>query len=192
MKSIAVFCGSSSGASPLYAEAAKNLAAEMAKRHLWCIYGAGNVGLMGILADSMLENGGKIIGVIPHFLRELEVCHENLTELFVVNSMDERKVKMAELSEGVIILPGGYGTLDEMFEMITLVQLGQDDQPIGILNVNGYYDHLIKHIDLMVKESFVKPIHKKLVIVSHDINELLDKMNAYQPKPLTGKWVDRS
>ena len=191
MKSIAVFCGSSSGGHPIYAETAKELGAEMARQNLWCIYGGGNVGLMGVLADSMLEKGGKVIGVIPYFLKEREVCHDNLTELFVVDSMHERKVKMAELSEGVIVLPGGYGTLDELFEMVTLVQLSQEDQPIGILNVNGYYDHLIKHIERMEQEEFLKPDHKHLVIIKDNIQDLITAMQTYEPKPQIGKWVDR-
>lgn len=188
MKSVAVFCGSSKGHHPVYSDYARQLGEALAERKTWMIYGAGNIGLMGVIADAMLAKNGKVIGVIPHFLREKEVCHEGLTELYVVNSMHERKVKMAELSEGVIVMPGGYGTLDELFEMLTLVQLGQDDQPIGILNVEGFFNPLLEQVDHMMKEGFVKSFHQSLIMESNNIDDLLNQMNNYEPSPIRGKW----
>lgn len=188
MKSVAVFCGSSKGHHPVYSDQARLLGEALAKRNIWMVYGAGNVGLMGVIADAMLAQKGKVIGVIPHFLREKEVCHEGLTELYVVDSMHERKVQMAELSEGVIVMPGGYGTMDELFEMLTLVQLGQDSQPIGILNVENFFNPLLQQVDHMMEEGFVKSFHRNLLIVSNDIEELLDKMSNYEPQPEVGKW----
>lgn len=188
MKSIAVFCGSSKGANPIYARAARALGEALVQRKLKMVYGAGNVGLMGVIADAMLEKGGYVIGVIPDFLKEKEVCHGGLTELFLVKTMHERKVKMAELSDGVIVLPGGYGTLDELFEMVTLIQLGQDDQPIGILNVNGYYDPLLQQIERMHSDRFLRSFHKDMIMVETDIEALLDRMENYQPIKPEGKW----
>lgn len=188
MKSVVVFCGSSKGHHLLYSEKARELGEALVKRKIWMVYGAGNVGLMGVIADAMLAKDGKVIGVIPHFLREKEVCHEGLTELYVVDSMHERKVKMAELSEGVIVMPGGYGTLDELFEMLTLVQLGQDDQPIGILNVNGFFTPLLNQLDHMMAEGFLKSFHRELILVSEEVEDLIDQMSNYEGKPVTGKW----
>lgn len=188
MKSVAVFCGSSKGHRPIYSDYARQLGEILAEKKIWMVYGAGNIGLMGVIADAMLAKNGQVIGVIPHFLREKEVCHEGLTELYVVTSMAERKEKMAELSEGIIILPGGYGTMDELFEMLTLVQLGQADKPIGILNVDDFFTPLLQQIDHMVQEGFVRTFHGNLLIVSDDIIELLDKMKNFESKPVKGKW----
>lgn len=188
MQSILVFCGSSTGFAPVYAAAAANLGQVLAARQLTTVYGAGNVGLMGVLADAALDKGGKVVGVIPDFLKVREVCHESLTELFVVETMDERKKKMAEISDAVITLPGGFGTLDELFEMATLVQLGQDTQPIGILNTNGYFDPLLQQIDHMIAEGFVKEEQQSLIIVDTDCNRLLDRLAAHQVQQVE-KWV---
>lgn len=188
MKSVLVFCGSSTGNLPMYAEAAQQLGEILAQRQLTTVYGAGNVGLMGILADAALDAGGKVVGVIPHFLKEREVCHEGLTDLYLVDSMDTRKKKMAELSDAVITLPGGYGTLDELFEMATLVQLRQDDQAIGILNVNHYFDPLLQQIDRMIHDGFVRESHRDLILVDDDPHRLLDRLAAHQPQPVK-KWV---
>ena len=185
---ISVFCGSSAGFSSLYADAARELGTALARRDIGIVYGAGNVGLMGILADAALAAGGEVIGVIPHFLQEKELCHEGITEVYLVNSMYERKVKMARLSQAVITLPGGYGTLDELFEMVTLVQLGQDRQPIGLLNVNGFFDHLIAYVDHATHEGFIKPFHRDLLIVENDVSTLIDRLLAYEYKPVEGKW----
>ncbi|MCB0654023.1 MAG: TIGR00730 family Rossman fold protein [Saprospiraceae bacterium] len=188
MNSIAVYCGSNKGKDTAYAEAAHQLGTYLAQNNIEIIYGAGNIGLMGILADAALTNGGVVTGVIPHFLKEKEVCHLGLTHLFLVDSMHQRKVEMTKLSDGAIILPGGFGTLDEMFEIITLVQLGQTQQPIGMLNVNGYYDHLIAHLDKMTEEGFVIPEHRELIYASTDIDYLVTKMNTHQFKE-ANKWI---
>lgn len=187
MKSVAVYCGSNKGKKPIFAQKAEELGRYLAKKEIQVVYGAGNVGLMGIVADSALSAGGKVIGVIPHFLRELEVCHEDLSELILVDTMHERKVKMTQLSEGVIILPGGFGTLDELFEIVTLVQLEQESQPIGLLNVDGFYDHLIAHIDKMMEEGYVAPDHRKMVYANKDIEQLLTDMNNHVFKKVK-KW----
>ncbi len=189
MKAIQVFCGSNKGRDPIYESAAKDLGQILVQKGIQLLYGGGNVGLMGILADTVLAAGGKVIGVIPYFLREREVCHEGLTELVVVNSMAERKLVMAERADGVIALPGGYGTLDELFEVLTLAQLGQYPYPIGIWNIKGFYDHLISFIDHIYYEQFLKEIHKNLLIYSNDISELIEKMNNYSIPSAEGKWL---
>lgn len=190
MESVLVFCGSSTGKLPIYAEAAQHLGETLAERGLTTVYGAGNIGLMGILADAALDKGGKVVGVIPHFLKEKEVCHEHLTELYLVDTMDERKKKMAEVSDAVITLPGGFGTLDELFEMATLVQLGQDRQPIGILNVDGYFDPLLQQIDRMIADGFVKEAQRDLIIIDTDASRLLDRLAAHRVERVE-KWADR-
>ena len=188
MKSIVVFCGSSSGVHPVYTEIAKKTGELLAQNHIKLIYGAGNVGLMGVLADAALSRGGKVLGVIPYFLKEKELCHPGLTELHVVNSMHERKIKMAQLSDGVLVLPGGYGTLDELFEMLTLVQLGQEKHPVGILNSNGYFDHLIAQLYHMRREGFLREEHHRLVLVDDELESLLRAMEQFIPDTPVGKW----
>lgn len=187
-KNLAVFCGSSAGFNPIYAEAAKLVGHTLAQEGIGIVYGGGNVGLMGILADAALAAGGHVIGVIPGFLKEKEVCHLGLSELHVVESMHERKVKMARLSQGVIALPGGYGTLDEVFEMVTLAQLGQDMQPAGLFNVNGFFNHLITYIDHAHQEGFIKQAHRELLHHADDFPTLLAHLLAYKPVELEGKW----
>lgn len=188
MKFISVFCGSSKGNSPVYAQAAQETGRVFAEKGICLIYGAGNVGLMGILADAALEHGGKVVGVIPEFLKNWEVCHDELTELHVVDTMHERKYKMAQLSEAVIALPGGFGTLDEVFDMLTLGQLRQHQQTVGLLNVNGYFDFLLKQLDTMVEEGFLSLANRNLVIVADDIETLLEKMDAFI-FPMGDKWI---
>lgn len=191
IKSIQVFCGSSKGSNPVYTKATKLLGQLLVKHDITLVYGAGNVGLMGIIADEVLENEGKAIGVIPDFLVKWEVCHGGLTDLHIVKSMDERKIKMAQLSDATIVLPGGYGTLDELFEILTLVQLRQLEQPVGILNVNGYYDHLLAHFSKMYEENFLKDIHRDMVITSDNPRELLAKMAEHKPIGSVGKWWNK-
>ncbi|MBL7794120.1 MAG: TIGR00730 family Rossman fold protein [Saprospiraceae bacterium] len=191
MQHLSVFCGSSAGFNEIYAEAARTLGRELARRGIGIVYGAGNVGLMGVLADAALAAGGQVVGVIPHFLQEKELCHTGLTEVYLVNSMYERKVKMAQLSQGVITLPGGYGTLDELFEMVTLVQLGQDRQPIGLLNINGFFDQLIAYVAHASEEGFIKPFHRDLLIVENETSALIDRLIAYEHKPVEGKWWNK-
>lgn len=188
MKSICVFCGSSKGFNSLHADVARLTGTILAKRNIRLVYGAGNVGLMGILADAALENGGQVLGVIPGFLKEKEVCHTGLTELVVTHSMHQRKEIMAENSDGFIILPGGFGTLDEFFEILTWRQLRLHDKPIGVLNVNGYYDHLLAHVKQMWREGFLREANLSLMTVAEAIPELLEKMAA-PVKIAEEKWV---
>ena len=189
MQSIVVFCGANTGSDPLYAQVAAELGQALAQRNIQLVYGAGKVGLMGVLAEAALQAGGEVTGVIPFFLRKKEVCHEGLTKLYVVDSMHERKIRMAQLSEAVIVLPGGYGNLDEAFEMLTLAQLGQGQHPIGILNANGFYDALITQLDQMAAEGFLKPAHRELLLVAGSIPELLGKLEEYEAPPKEGKWI---
>ena len=153
---VCVFCGSSTGANPVYAEVAKELALLLSKNKCSLVYGGGNIGMMGIIADEMLKNSAKVIGVIPDFLVQREVAHQGLSELIVVKTMHERKKCMADLTDLFIVLPGGMGTLDEMAEILTWKQLGLIDKPLGLLNVNGYFDPLIQQLEKMVREGFLK------------------------------------
>jgi uncharacterized protein (TIGR00730 family) len=153
---VCVFCGSSAGANPVYAEVARDLALLLSKKKCSLIYGGGNIGIMGILADEMLKNSAKVIGVIPDFLVQREVAHQGLSELIVVKTMHERKKCMADLTDCFIVLPGGMGTLDEMAEILTWKQLGLIDKPLGLLNINGYFDPLIQQLERMVEEGFLK------------------------------------
>lgn len=190
MKSITVFCGSSFGSDEIYKEQATLLGQTLAKQNIQLIYGGANVGLMGAVADGVLKEGGKAIGVLPHFLQSKEIAHQNLTELILVETMHERKTKMNDLCDGVIVLPGGYGTLEEFFEMITWAQLGLHKKPITILNIDGFYDDLIKLVQTMVDKGFLKQINQEMLLVSDSIDELLEKMRNYQA-PMVGKWISK-
>jgi uncharacterized protein (TIGR00730 family) len=191
MKNIVVYCGSSKGFNEIYANVAKEVGEYFAKNQIKLVYGAGSVGLMGILADAVLQNNGKAIGVIPQFLRDLEVDHKNLTELYITDSMHNRKQKMAEIAEGVIALPGGFGTFDELFEMLTWSQLGLHEMPIGLLNVNGFYDPLLAMVQKMVDEGFLKKENQELIIVDEKIDLLVEKMNS-EERPMALKWLGES
>ncbi|MBS0027991.1 TIGR00730 family Rossman fold protein [Chitinophaga sp. 22321] len=188
MKSIVVFCGSSAGESPVYMQQATMLGEALAKRGLTLVYGGANVGLMGAVADGALQAGGKVIGVLPHFLQQKELAHQGLTQLILVDTMHERKTKMNELCEGVIALPGGFGTMEELFEMLTWGQLGLHKKPIGLLNVNGFYDNLIALSATMSSNGFLTAENRNMLLCSHDIHELLEKMEQYQP-PAKSKWI---
>ncbi len=190
MKSITVFCGSSFGSEDIYKEQATLLGKTLAKQNIKLIYGGANVGLMGAVAGGVLSEGGKAIGVLPHFLQSKEIAHTNLTELILVESMHERKTKMNDLCDGVIVLPGGYGTLEEFFEMITWAQLGLHKKPIAILNINGFYDDLIKMVQTMVDKGFLKPINQEMLLVSDTIDGVFEKMRNYQA-PTVGKWISK-
>lgn len=190
MKSITVFCGSSFGSDEIYKEQANLLGQTLAKQNIQLIYGGANVGLMGAVADGVLKECGKAIGVLPHFLQSKEIAHQNLTELILVETMHERKTKMNELCDGVIVLPGGYGTLEEFFEMITWAQLGLHKKPIAILNIDGFYDDLIKLVQTMVDKGFLKQINQEMLLVSDSIDELLEKMRNYHA-PIVGKWISK-
>ncbi|MDF5712865.1 MAG: TIGR00730 family Rossman fold protein [Rhizonema sp. NSF051] len=189
MKSIGVFCGSSTGLRPVYREAAQTLGETLASRDKRLVYGGGNVGLMGIVADAALTAGGEVIGVIPEFLIANEIAHRGLSMLHVVGSMHERKTKMAELSDGFIALPGGYGTLDEFCEILTWAQLGLHQKPCGLLNVKGYFDPLLKLFDNAVTEGFLKPTGRSFVLEASDPEDLLDVFATYQPT-VVKKWIE--
>lgn len=178
MKSIAVYCGASHGASPVYAEAARGLARAMVEHNISLVYGGGNVGLMGVIADEVLRLGGEVTGVIPRALVEREVGHTGLTRLFVVKDMHERKAMMSELSDGFIAMPGGMGTLEELFEMLTWSQLGIHAKPVGVLNVNGFYDGLIGFIGHQQREGFVREQHAALIMVEPEAEALLKRLRG--------------
>lgn len=180
MKSIAVFCGSSSGNNGIYEEQAVLLGKTLAQKRIQLIYGGGKVGLMGVIANAALGAGGHVTGVIPGFLQTREVAHDNLTEMFRVDSMHERKALIDKLCDGVIAMPGGFGTLDELFEMLTWGQLGLHQKPVGLLNINGYFSHILKAIETMVNEGFLKQINRDMVLVCEDIPDLLHKMSSYR------------
>ncbi len=188
MKSIVVFCGSSEGYHTAYREAAYELGAVLAERGIQLVYGGAKVGIMGAVAEGALHNNGSVLGVIPHFLRTKEVAHEGLTELILTDTMHERKMKMHELTDGIIALPGGWGTMEELFEMMTWAQLGLHPKPIGILNVNGFYEPLLALLHTMVEEGFLKEVYRNMVLVSEDVFELLEKMEQYE-QPDIPKWI---
>ena len=178
MKSIAVYCGASLGADPVYADAARDLARALVDHNIGLVYGGGKVGLMGVIADEVLRLGGEATGVIPKQLVEREVGHAGLTRLFVVKDMHERKAMMSELAEGFIAMPGGMGTLEELFEMVTWAQLGIHAKPIGLLNVNGFYDGLSAFIDHLVATGFVRPAHAALMTREADPDALIRRLRG--------------
>lgn len=181
MKKIAVFCGSSNGASGVYVDGAKKLGKELAKRNIALVYGGASVGIMGAVADSVLEEGGYVIGVMPSFLEKREISHKNLSELIIVDSMHERKAKMADLADGFIALPGGPGTLEEFFEVFTWAQLGLHDKPCGLLNIHHYYDPLISLFNHMSDEQFLQEKFRSMALVDNDPKGLLDQFHTYEP-----------
>ncbi len=188
-RSVAIFCGSSSGTNPVYTEAAKAMAAAMVERDLRLVYGAGSVGLMGIVADEVLRLGGQVLGVIPQFLVDLEVGHTGLTELIVTETMHERKMAMAQAADGFIAMPGGIGTLEEIIETFTWTQLGLHAKHCGLYNVNGYYDHLSALLHHMVAERFLKDAHAALLHTGADAGALLDAVMSKQGLEQQGKWL---
>jgi uncharacterized protein (TIGR00730 family) len=189
MKRVCVFCGSSPGASPRYVEAARAVGRTLAERGIELVYGGGSVGLMGAVADAALEAGGVVVGVIPRALELRELAHARLTTLHVVGSMHERKAKMAELSHGFVALPGGMGTLEEFAEVLTWAQLGLHARPCGLLDVGGYYQPLIAFFDRAVAEGFIRPEHRRLMVVGEEPGALLDRFAAWQP-PAVERWID--
>jgi hypothetical protein len=188
MKKITVFCGSSPGHDPILMESAYQLGQQLADRSITLIYGGAKVGLMGAVADGALSREGQVIGVLPGFLQTKEIAHTGLTELIWVESMHQRKLKMHELSDGVIALPGGYGTLEEYFEMLTWGQLGLHKKPVALLNIGGFYDGLLTLADTMVASGLLKPANREMMLVSETIDDLLNQMLTYEP-PLVGKWM---
>jgi uncharacterized protein (TIGR00730 family) len=189
MRSVCVYCGSNAGSRPVYTERAMALGQRMAKEGLALVYGGGNVGLMGVVADAVLEAGGEVVGVIPGQLVEWEVAHRGLTRLEVVDNMHERKARMFDLADGFVALPGGFGTLDEMFEMLTWRQLGIADKPCAFLDVQGFYAPLIGMLDRMVEERFLHPDQRRDLWHGEDIGAMLAWMQAYEPAAAS-KWLD--
>ena len=189
MKRVCVFCGSSAGERPAYADAARTLAGELVRRKLGLVYGGGSVGLMGALADAALAQGGEVIGVIPGPLASRELAHGGLTELRVVASMHERKSTMASLVDGFIALPGGLGTLEETLEILTWAQLGIHRKPVGVLNVEGYYDGLLRLLTHAMREGFVRPDYFALLLFADTPAEMLDRFAAWQPPELPRAWL---
>ncbi|MFP6847728.1 MAG: TIGR00730 family Rossman fold protein [Pseudomonas sp.] len=187
---LCIFCGSNAGSNPVYIEAATRLGQALANAGIGLVYGGASVGLMGAVANAALAAGGEVIGVIPRALWEKEVAHTGLEDLRIVDSMHQRKALMAELSDGFIALPGGVGTLEELFEVWTWAQLGHHRKPCALLNINGYYDRLSAFLDHMVDEAFVKAPHRQMLIVEQDIDALLTAIDSYEA-PTVGKWIGK-
>lgn len=190
MKSICVFCGSNPGANPVFMETAEKLGLFLVEKNVGLVYGGGRVGLMGKIADTVMANGGNVIGIIPKSLSDKEVAHQGLNELHIVDSMHTRKAMMADFSDGFIALPGGFGTFEELCEIITWAQLGFHAKPCGLLNIEGYYDPLVKLFDTATKERFVRPEHRKLVLIENEIERLFELMVNFK-SPDIKKWLER-
>lgn len=188
MQRVCVYCGSSPGDRPVYTEAARVLGHAIAARGLTLVYGGGHVGLMGVVADAALAGGGEVIGIIPQRLVDAEVAHHGLTRLEVVDSMHERKARMAELSDAFIALPGGFGTLDELFEILTWAQLGMHGKPCGLLEIENYFAPLVTWVDNAVTSGFIRRRHRELLMVDDDRERLLDRLAAHEPVAIS-KWV---
>jgi uncharacterized protein (TIGR00730 family) len=189
MRRLCVFCGSQVGKQPFYAENARRLGSLLAQHGVGLVYGAGNIGLMGVLTDAVLKAEGEVIGVIPKALVEKEVAHAQLTELHVVDTMHQRKALMADRADGFAALPGGYGTADELFEILTWAQLGLHAKPIGLLNVAGYFDPLLGWLERMVQEGFLKPKHFRLLQVAEQVEQLLNMLTNYHAEQVEDKWI---
>jgi uncharacterized protein (TIGR00730 family) len=185
MKKVAVFCGSSIGFNEIYRNDAVKLGNHFIEKNIGLVYGGGKIGMMGILADTMIEKNGVVIGVIPGLLRHEEVAHTNITEMIVTKTMSKRKMKISKLVDGYIALPGGFGTMDEIFEALTLGQLGIETKPVGILNTNGFFDHLISQLDVMVTEGYLKQSNKEMLIVSDSVADLIAQMFKYKAPEMT-------
>ena len=190
MKRITVFCGSNFGTDEIYEKQAFRLGEILAERRIGLVYGGANVGLMNAVAEGALSKGGEVTGVLPVFIKNKGIAHKNLTELILVNTMHERKTKMNELSDGVIALPGGFGTLEEFFETLTWGQLGLHRKPVGLLNINGFYDSLKILAQTMVEKGFLKEANRKMLLISDDIEKLIDHMENYIA-PAIDKWIIR-
>ena len=190
LQNICVFCGSNKGSSAVYADAARSLARAFARSGLRLVYGGGSIGLMGVLAEAALADGVDVTGVAPRRLLEREVVHGNLTRLHVVESMHERKAKMAELSDAFIALPGGYGTLDELFEALTWTQLGYHRKPCGLLNVAGFFDRLASYLDHALAESFLTREHRNMLVVADDPDLMIESLKSAR-LPQVSKWIGR-
>ena len=188
MQRVCVFCGSSTGNKPEYAVGARELGLVLAKQNIDLVYGGGHVGLMGVVADAAMSAGAKAVGIIPRCLSDKEVAHQGLTELRVVGTMHERKAQMSELADGFIAMPGGFGTLEELFEVVTWAQLGIHKKPFGLFNIGGYFDKLIEFMDFQVSEGFVKQSHRDMIIVSDEAEQLVELLSGYKPVAQE-KWM---
>ncbi len=192
MRSLCIFCGANFNGDPVLKQTVDQLTEIMVNRNMTLVFGGGKVGVMGLLAEGMLQRGGRAIGIIPQFLMDKEVGHTGLTELHIVENMHQRKQLMSDLCDGIIMLPGGFGTLEEFFEVLTWLQLGLHNKPIGILNVNGFYDLLLKQMDVMVEQKFLKSANRQLVITSGDPIELISLMENFDAKPDEVWFKDRN
>ena len=190
IRTLCVFCGSSMGNKTAYADGAVKLAEFLIQHKISLVYGGANVGLMMVLADTMLAAGGKVIGVMPKSLVQREVAHTSLTEMHIVEGMQERKALMADLSDAFVALPGAYGTLDELFEVLTWNQLGIINKPIGLLNLDGFFEPLLQMLDHAVEEKFLRPEHRNLLVTDDDFERLFHKLETYQPVTAE-KWIER-
>ena len=191
MKTVCVYCGSNPGNRPEFIQSARGLARELVAREICLVYGGASVGIMGEIADTVLAGGGKVVGVIPQSLVDKEVSHSGLTELKIVSSMHERKEIMADLSDGFIALPGGLGTMEEIFEVLTWAQLGFHKKPCALLNAEGYYDNLTQFLNHAVAEGFVANMHREMLLVEEEPRRLLDSMSTYRA-PVVDKWIGRN
>lgn len=180
MNRIVVFCGSSLGFNPIYKEAAIELGNYFVKNNIGLVYGGGKIGMMGVLADTILAQNGEVIGVIPKLLEKEEVIHADVEEMIVCKNMSERKVIMSKLVDGYLTLPGGFGTLDELFEALTLGQLHIEQKPVGLLNINGFFDAILVQLDKMVAEGYLKKTNRNMLLVGTSVNEIMQKMNNYK------------
>ncbi len=190
MNSVCVFCGSHKGKKPEYLDAAAKLGSLLADRKIRLVYGGSDVGLMGMTAKNCLEQGGEVTGVMPRKLADMEIAHPYLTDLRIVNSMHERKALMAELADGFISLPGGIGTLEETFEMFTWNQLGIHSKPVGLLNIDGFFDPLLKFLEQVVDQGFMQAAHLEMLLIDSSESGLLDRLTTYQPLTVS-KWADK-
>ena len=191
IKRLCVFCGSSDGAHPRHLELAKETGRALAQRGIGVVYGGANRGLMGAVADAALAEGGEVLGVLPHGLEAIEVAHRGLTRLEVVDTLHERKARMMELSDGFIALPGGHGTLEELFEVLTWLQLNIHSDPVGVVNLDGYYDHMLNHLDHCQAEGFIRPPHRGLLLAEPTLGALLDAMDAWDA-PARPTWTTKA
>ncbi len=192
MTNILLFCGSSTGNDPEIVDMARDLGKYLAEHKYRLIYGGGNVGLMGIIANSVMQHGGEVIGIIPEFLMVREVGHVEVTEFHVVKSMHERKALMCDKADLILAIPGGFGTFDELFEMLTWLQLGLHSKPIGLLNYKGFFDLLLKQLDLMVEKGFLRPSNKELITVNESYEALLNTLSTIKIEPDTKWFTDRN
>lgn len=191
IKNISIFCGSSIGRKDIYRNSAVELGLLLAEQNITMIYGGGNVGMMGIIADTMLENNGYVKGIIPKELTEKEIAHSGIQEMQIVESLMERKKVMIDISDAFIALPGGFGTLDEFFEVVTMLQLGYIKKPVGILNTDGYFDDLVNMMNKGVYEQFIKPVHRENIIVETNTYMLFNRINSFEPVENESNWIER-